>query len=150
MSIKSRDFSTAKVVLDIKDLTVTLPDVVVQRPVLNGISLSIRQGETVCLVGESGSGKSVTSLAVMGLLPRGVLEVTNGSIRLDGTELRSLSQAQMRNIRANKVAMIFQEPMTALNPVMRVGDQIAEVLNNHTSLSASERRLKVIDRKSVV
>lgn len=144
-SSKSRDHSAARMVLEIQNLTVRLPDVVGQRPVLNGIDLRIRQGETVCLVGESGSGKSVTSLAVMGLLPRGVLEVTDGSIRLDGKELRSLSQAQLRNIRASKVAMIFQEPMTALNPVMRVGDQITEVLNNHTSLSAAERRLKVID-----
>ena len=144
MLFKSHDFSGAEVVLEVRDLVVRLP-VAGTKPVLNGIDLTIRQGETVCLVGESGSGKSVTSLAVMGLLPKGALEVAGGSIKLAGQELLSLSPAQMRDIRASRVAMIFQEPMTALNPVMRVGDQIAEVLDIHADLGAAEKRRRVID-----
>ena len=144
MLFKSHDFSGAEVVLEVRDLVVRLP-VAGTKPVLNGIDLTIRQGETVCLVGESGSGKSVTSLAVMGLLPKGALEVAGGSIKLAGQELLSLSPAQMRDIRASRVAMIFQEPMTALNPVMRVGDQIAEVLDIHADLGATETRRRVID-----
>ena len=144
MLFKSHDFSGAEVVLEVRDLVVRLP-LSGAKPVLNGIDMTIRQGETVCLVGESGSGKSVTSLAVMGLLPKGALEVAGGSIKLAGQELLSLSPAQMRDIRASRVAMIFQEPMTALNPVMRVGDQIAEVLDIHADLGAAEKRRRVID-----
>ena len=145
MLFKTKTFDAAKVVLDVRGLTVSLPASVAAPAVLAGISLQIRQGETVCLVGESGSGKSVTSLAVMGLLPKDALMVTGGTISLSGTELLALSPNAMQDIRARRVAMIFQEPMTALNPVMRVGDQIAEVLDSHTALSAAETRARVID-----
>uniref|UniRef100_UPI0011AF2424 ATP-binding cassette domain-containing protein n=1 Tax=Paracoccus sp. SY TaxID=1330255 RepID=UPI0011AF2424 len=91
--------------------------------------------------GESGSGKSVTSLAIMGLLPQ-ALKVATGSITLQGQDLLPLSQAQMRQLRAARVAMIFQEPMTALNPVLRVGDQIMEVMELHTDLLVAERRAR--------
>ena len=142
---KSRNFDDAKTVLEVQGLTVSLPPKSGLPNVLNGIGLTIRAGETVCLVGESGSGKSVTSLAIMGLLPKDALFVTGGSITLSGTDLLAQTPAQMQDIRARRVAMIFQEPMTALNPVLRVGDQIEEVLESHTSLPADERRRRVLD-----
>lgn len=120
MQFKSRNFAEARTVLEIRNLSVNLPDQPDIAPVLDGISVTIRAGETACLVGESGSGKSVTSLAVMGLLPKGSLDVTSGEIRLDDTDLLRLTRSDMRRVRACRVAMIFQEPMTALNPVMRV------------------------------
>nr|WP_229583007.1 ABC transporter ATP-binding protein [Paracoccus sp. S-4012] len=144
MMHRGQDFSAEPEVVAIRDLTVRLAGVPGAAPVLDRVSLSIRRGETLCLVGESGSGKSVTSLATMGLLPD-ALTVAGGSIRLLGDELLGKSKAEMRSLRASRVAMIFQEPMTALNPVLRVGDQVAEVLQLHTRLSASATRARVRD-----
>jgi len=144
MKFKSRDFTDSKVVLDVRDLSVRLPNQPQLRPILDGVSLQIRAGETACLVGESGSGKSVTSLAVMGLLPKDALRVTGGSITLSGRNLLQLSQKEMREARACNMAMIFQEPMTALNPVMRVGDQIEEVLKVHGDMPQKERQQRVL------
>ena len=141
MLFKTRNFDTAPVALEARNLTVSLPETPGNPQVLKGIDVTIRQGETVCLVGESGSGKSVTSLAIMGLLPE-ALKVATGTIALEGRDLLPLSQAQMRQLRAARVAMIFQEPMTALNPVLRVGDQIMEVMELHTSLPVAERRAR--------
>ncbi|WP_042247120.1 ABC transporter ATP-binding protein [Paracoccus sp. PAMC 22219] len=143
MLFKTRNFDTADVVLQARDLTVTLPDTPGNPGVLKSIDVTIRAGETVCLVGESGSGKSVTSLAIMGLLPQ-ALQVAGGTIQLQGRDLLPLSQAQMRELRAARVAMIFQEPMTALNPVLRVGDQIMEVMELHTDMGAAERRRRAV------
>ena len=145
MQFKSRDFSTAEQVLTIRGLTVGLSGNASADPVLRGIDIDIRAGETLCLVGESGSGKSVTSLATMGLLPKGALEITGGRIDLKEVEITAASPAQMRDLRAKRVAMIFQEPMTALNPVLRVGEQIEEVLNMHTDLSAAEAKARTLD-----
>ncbi|WP_374832501.1 ABC transporter ATP-binding protein [Paenochrobactrum pullorum] len=142
MELRNRDFSGEPVVLEVEDLMIGLPS---GTPVLGSVSFNIRKGETLCLVGESGSGKSVTSLTVMGLLPKGALLVKSGSIKLDGTDLLKLSVAEMKKMRATRVSMIFQEPMTALNPVIRVGEQITEVLDVHTNLSAAEKRAKVIN-----
>jgi peptide/nickel transport system ATP-binding protein len=114
------------------------------RPVVGHISLDVRPGETMCLVGESGSGKSVTSLAVMGLLPRGALRPAGGEILLEGEDLLAAGAARLRAVRATRMAMIFQEPMTALNPIERVGDQIDEVLRAHTSLGAGDRRSRML------
>jgi peptide/nickel transport system ATP-binding protein len=145
MLFKKRSFDGVPSVLDIRDLTVQLADRPNAPPILNRVSLSIRSGETACLVGESGSGKSVTSLAVMGLLPKGALAATGGSILLAGKDLLPLSPQAMREMRARRISMIFQEPMTALNPVMRVGDQIEEVLNTHTDMPSREKKKRVID-----
>lgn len=145
MEFNAKDFSNAERVLKIRKLKVGLtgrPDAV---PVLDEIDLDIRAGETHCLVGESGSGKSVTSLAVMGLLPKGALEVQGGLIDLEGFDITAASANQMRELRAQRIAMIFQEPMTALNPVLRVGEQIEEVLSMHTDLSGSEAKARVLD-----
>jgi len=142
MELRNRDFTHEPVVLEVENLVVALPG---GTPVLRSVSFDIRKGETVCLVGESGSGKSVTSLTAMGLLPKDALLVKEGAIRLDGTDLLKLSAADMKKMRATRISMIFQEPMTALNPVMRVGEQITEVLDVHTSLSSEAKRAKVIN-----
>ena len=113
--------------------------------IIDDVSLKVRERETLCLVGESGSGKSVTSLAVMGLLPKGSLAATGGSIRLVGEELIGASDRRLRQLRATTMAMIFQEPMTALNPVVPVGHQIDEVLRTHTKLDARARRRRIVD-----
>jgi peptide/nickel transport system ATP-binding protein len=145
MQFKSKDFSQAEQVLNIRGLTVGLSGTSKADPVLRGIDIDIRAGETLCLVGESGSGKSVTSLATMGLLPKGALEITGGRIDLKEVEITAASASQMRELRAKRVAMIFQEPMTALNPVLRVGEQIEEVLSMHTDLSAAEAKARTLD-----
>jgi peptide/nickel transport system ATP-binding protein len=145
MDFKSRDFTNARQILKIRKLKVGLTDRSDTALVLNEIDLDIRAGETHCLVGESGSGKSVTSLAVMGLLPKGALEVQGGLIDLEGFDITKAAPGQMRDLRARRIAMIFQEPMTALNPVMRVGEQIEEVLNMHTDLSQFETKKRTLD-----
>jgi peptide/nickel transport system ATP-binding protein len=110
------------------------------------ISFDMGHRETVALVGESGSGKSVTSLAIMGLLPKENSRVLDGSsIKFNGRELVGLSQAQMREIRGDDLSMIFQEPMSSLNPVFRVGDQIAETLREHRDLSRGAARARAIE-----
>ncbi|WP_118133440.1 ABC transporter ATP-binding protein [Oceanicella sp. SM1341] len=131
-------------VLNVENLRVAV-DAPGGAEVVRGISLTISEGETVCLVGESGSGKSVTSLATMGLLPKGSLKPVGGAIRLEGEDLLACSAARLRDLRATRMSMIFQEPMTALNPVMKVGDQITEVLKAHTKLSNAECHAKVMD-----
>jgi peptide/nickel transport system ATP-binding protein len=132
-------------VLDVQGLTVRLPRGADRVNAVENVSFAVAPGEIVCVVGESGSGKSVTAHAVMGLLPPGQLAATAGRVLLDGDDLLTKTPAEMRRIRGDRIAMIFQEPMTALNPVMRVGDQIAEVLDIHTGLSERERRARVLD-----
>ncbi|ASJ72178.1 ABC transporter ATP-binding protein [Granulosicoccus antarcticus] len=145
MEFKSKDFSDAKPVLKIRNLEVRLTGRPNAELVLNGINLDIRAGETHCLVGESGSGKSVTSLAAMSLLPKDALEIQGGLIDLNGFDITNATAPQMRDLRARKISMIFQEPMTALNPVLRVGEQIEEVLNTHTNMTGSEVKKRTID-----
>ncbi len=133
-----------RTVLDIDDLVVGLGRNSQRRRILEGVSLEVSEAETLCLVGESGSGKSVTSLAVMGLLQKGALAPTAGSIRLVGEQLLGATDRRLRQLRATTMAMIFQEPMTALNPVVPVGRQIDEVLRVHTSLDARARRSRIL------
>src|SRR5579872_3706361 len=115
--------------LSIRDLNITFSTPAGKAPAVRGLSVSIAEGETLGLVGESGSGKSVTSLAIMRLLaPQANI---TGSIRFKGEELLTLNEEAMRAHRGSSMAMIFQEPMTSLNPVMRIGDQIAEALRAH-------------------
>ncbi|SSW72141.1 Glutathione import ATP-binding protein GsiA [Achromobacter veterisilvae] len=108
--------------------------------ILKGISFDIHPGETVCLVGESGSGKSVTSLVTMDLLPKDELEVTGGSVLLNGEDIITASGKRTRALRASTMAMIFQEPMTALNPVLPIGLQMDEVYCAHTRMRPAERK----------
>ena len=136
------DTSTA--ILAIRNLSVEVAGA--GNRVVRNLSLDVHAGETVCVVGESGSGKSVTSLAVMGLLPPGVLGVSAGSIRVEGEDVVSATQRRLREMRATRMAMVFQEPMTALNPVHTVGKQVDEVLRLHRKqMSGAERRAKVLD-----
>src|ERR1700678_2005569 len=133
------------VILDIDNLTVGLGKDPQNTRIIDGVSLQVREGETLCLVGESGSGKSVTSLTVMGLLQKGSLAPTGGSIKLVGEELLGASDRRLRQLRATTMAMIFQELMTALNPLVPVGRQIDEVLRPHTKLDARARRRRILD-----
>src|SRR5256714_13082738 len=135
--------AAAAPVLELKGLTVQLPRGSDRAHAIEKITLSVGAGEIVCVVGESGSGKSVTAQAVMGLLPR-ELAASAGEARLQGEDVLKASPSRLRDLRGTRMAMIFQEPMTALNPVMRVGDQIAEVLEIHTQLSEPDRRQRVL------
>jgi peptide/nickel transport system ATP-binding protein len=132
-------------ILSITDLSVRLPGGGDRAHAVEGLTLDVQPGEIVCVVGESGSGKSVTSQAVMGLLPKGQLTRSAGRIVLQGEDISNAPADRLRDLRGTKMAMIFQEPMTALNPVMTCGDQIDEVLAIHTKLSAPERKAKVLD-----
>ena len=134
---------TSSAVLAIRNLSVEVGGA--GNRVVRNLSLDVHAGETVCVVGESGSGKSVTSLAVMGLLPAGVLRISAGSIRVEGEDVANATPRRLRELRATRMAMVFQEPMTALNPVHTVGKQVDEVLRLHRRMSAAERRAKVLD-----
>jgi peptide/nickel transport system ATP-binding protein len=129
--------------LRIEGLDIALPPGADRPHAVAGVDLEVARGEVVCLVGESGSGKSVIAQAVMGLLPRG-LAATAGRILLEGSDMLTAGAARLRAARCVRMSMIFQEPMTALNPVLTCGDQIDEVLRKHTRLDAGERRAKVL------
>ncbi len=98
---------------------------------VDDVSFDVRRGETLAIVGESGCGKSVTALSIMRLIPNPPGRIVGGTVLLEGTDLLALDEAKMRQIRGNRISMIFQEPMTSLNPVMRIGDQIAEAVRLH-------------------
>jgi peptide/nickel transport system ATP-binding protein len=132
-------------ILQINDLTVSLPAGADRKNAIEDISLNVQPGEILCLVGESGSGKSVTAHAVMGLLPRKQLVPVAGQVLLQGENLLKATTERLRDLRGVGMAMIFQEPMTALNPVVPVGKQIAEMVLTHTKMSSRERKRKVID-----
>ncbi|MDF1585822.1 ABC transporter ATP-binding protein [Marinimicrococcus flavescens] len=131
-------------VLEVSQLKVELPRGGDRRFAVEDVSLQVRPREIVCVVGESGSGKSVTAHSVMGLLPKGQLRPAGGRILLEGENLLEATEARLRELRGARVGMIFQEPMTALNPVMTCGRQIDEVLCTHTGLDAGERRRKIL------
>jgi ABC-type dipeptide/oligopeptide/nickel transport system ATPase component len=131
------------VLLDVQQLTVTF-DPTRKTPVVDEVGFTIAPGETLGLVGESGSGKSVTAFSILRLLqPPG--QITSGRIIFEGQDLLTLSEREMRSVRGARISLIFQEPMTALNPVMRVGDQIAEALTAHSLASRSDARLRAIE-----
>ena len=113
-------------------------------PIVKNSSFTLNQNEILGIVGESGSGKSVTSLAVMGLLPKGILEVTSGTIDFEGRDIAKLSQKELRQLRGNDIAMIFQEPMSSLNPSLKCGFQVEEILMEHTQLSQKEIKAAVL------
>lgn len=130
--------------LDVRDLSVTFWSGRHPSPVVSDVSLSIGEGEIVGLVGESGSGKSVTGLALMGLHDPRVAEV-RGSATLDGTELIGMPERGLRQLRGSSISMIFQEPMTALDPVDTIGSQLTETIRTHLSVSRREARDRAID-----
>jgi len=122
--------------LSVKDLAVDLPSPDGPVRIVDGATLALEEGESVGVVGESGSGKTMTALALMGLQPEGAR--VGGSIRFEGRELVGLSEEAMRALRGDRIAMVFQEPMTALNPLQRVGAQVAEPLVLHRGLTRKE------------
>jgi peptide/nickel transport system ATP-binding protein len=130
-------------ILEVHGLGIALPSGGDRHTAVQNVSFTVGRGEILCLVGESGSGKSVIAQGVMGLLPR-QLPVTAGRILLQGEDITHAPLARLRELRATRMSMIFQEPMTALNPVMTCGDQIDEVLREHTQLAPAERRDKVL------
>jgi ABC-type dipeptide/oligopeptide/nickel transport system ATPase component len=126
--------------LDVRDLSVAFGD----RTVVDRVSLRIAPGETLGVVGESGSGKSVTAFSILRLLqPPG--QITGGQVLFEGRDLLALSESDMRAVRGARISLIFQEPMTALNPVMRIGDHIAEALTVHGMASRADARLRAIE-----
>ncbi|AJG22962.1 dipeptide ABC transporter ATP-binding protein [Cupriavidus basilensis] len=131
-------------VLDIQDLSIRLPAGGDRALAVQAASLTLEAGQTLCVVGESGSGKSMIANAVMGLLPRPHVEPVAGRILFEGQDLLQLDDDAMRELRGQKIGMVFQEPMTALNPVMRIGDQIAEVFDAHQRLGAAEKRKRIV------
>ena len=132
-------------VLSVRDLTTSFRSDVYSpwKTVVRDLSFDVGAGETLAIVGESGSGKSVTSLSVMRLLPQRTSRI-EGSVTLSGRSLLDLSEAEMRKVRGSEVAMIFQEPMTSLNPMMTIGDQVAEVMQCHLGISRAEARSETI------
>jgi peptide/nickel transport system ATP-binding protein len=129
--------------LAIEDLSIRLPPGGDREHAVTGVGLEVAAGEIHCLVGESGSGKSVIAQAVMGLLPR-TLQPSAGTIRLSGEDLLEADPERLRRLRGEKMAMVFQEPMTALNPVMTCGRQVDELLCQHTALDAQARKARVL------
>jgi peptide/nickel transport system ATP-binding protein len=125
--------------LEITDLTVRFG----QKTVVDGMSFALERGERLGMIGESGSGKSLTALAAIGLLPEEAS--VSGSVRLDGRELLGESDRAMAKIRGEQLAMVFQEPLTALNPLMRIGKQLTEPLRLHRGLSGSAARAKAVE-----
>ncbi|WP_316502091.1 ABC transporter ATP-binding protein [Klebsiella aerogenes] len=132
-------------VLTIDNVCLSFPVYQGQVNVLNNISLHIDRGEIVGVVGESGSGKSVTAMLAMRLLPAGSYHIHSGAITLMGHDMLNLTEKTLRDIRGSKVAMIFQEPMTALNPTRRIGKQMADVIRQHRPMSLREARARAVE-----
>jgi peptide/nickel transport system ATP-binding protein len=147
-------------VLEISGLTVSVRGEDGQRPVVSDLSLTLARGETLCIAGESGSGKSMTALAIMQLLPQPAARIDSGTIRLrardrgdvdrGAIDLAVLDERRMRHIRGDRIAMIFQEPMTSLNPVLSIGRQLIESIEAHTGLSRAEAGRRAIDALKAV
>ncbi|TPK55171.1 MULTISPECIES: ABC transporter ATP-binding protein [unclassified Mesorhizobium] len=147
--------SATETILDIANLSVSVRGEDGERDVVSNLSLTLSRGETLCIAGESGSGKSMTALAIMQLLPQPAARISSGTIRLLGgdagdTDLTALDERRMRRIRGDRVAMIFQEPMTSLNPVLSIGRQLTESIEAHTSPSRAEARSRAIEALKAV
>ncbi|MEP0340182.1 MAG: ABC transporter ATP-binding protein [Alphaproteobacteria bacterium] len=130
-------------ILEVRDLVVDIPVATGMLHPVQSISFDVTRGETLCIVGESGCGKSLTSLAVMDLLP-GTARRTASVLKLDDEDLQSAGERRMTDIRGNKMAMIFQEPMTSLNPAYTIGNQLEEALKRHKQVSGAEARERAI------
>ena len=133
------------IVLSVEGLTVSVRTEAGMRPLVEALSFDLRRGETLAIAGESGSGKSITSLAIMGLLPPPAVRLTGGRVILGGTDLTRLAEPAMRAVRGDRIAMIFQEPMTSLNPVMTVGAQLTEAIRAHEPVSRAEARRRGVE-----
>ncbi len=136
--------------LEIKNLKVSFGTRKSKVEVVSGISLCIPEGTIVGVVGESGCGKTVTALSIMRLIPDPPGKITGGEIKFDGVNLLELSESDIRSLRGNRISMIFQEPISSLNPVFPVGDQIGETIRTHLKLSKEEERERVIELLKLV
>lgn len=134
--------SNSEKMLAIKDLSVIYKTDLETVCAVNGVSLSLKKGATLGLVGETGAGKTTLALTIMRLLPERTGKITSGSITFEGENIVELPDAEMRNIRGDKIAMIFQDPMTSLNPVLTVGEQIAEALQVHNAAGRSKEEIE--------
>lgn len=130
--------------IEVEDLNISFFKDKIESKIIKNVSFSIGSNEIVAVVGESGSGKSVTALALMGLLPKGISKITSGSIVFNNVDLAELSQKDFRHIRGKDMAVVFQEPMSSLNPTMRCGRQVEELLKQHTNLSSSKIKTEVL------
>ncbi|WP_423801278.1 ABC transporter ATP-binding protein [Neobacillus sp. SAB-20_R2A] len=137
-------------ILRINDLKVSFQSGKKLLPAVDGISFELKEGEILGIVGESGSGKSVTSLATMGLIPSPPGKIEKGEIIFNGTDLTNLTEKEWRKIRGNQISMIFQEPMTSLNPLFTIGNQLMEAIRLHTDLSKAEARVRSIELLKLV
>jgi len=135
--------------LSVQDLRIAFRSQGCRLAAVDGVSFDLAAGETLGIVGESGSGKSLTALAIIGLLPKGGVELS-GNIRYDGHKLHQMPEAELQRLRGNSIAMIFQEPATALNPVFTIGDQIAEVFMQHRYASRREALDRAVDMLRLV
>ena len=135
-------------VLEVRDLSIRFRGQPID--LIDRVSFSIDAGRTLAIVGESGSGKSVTSLAVMGLLPKKAATVTSGKVLFNGESLLDRPARQIEDLRGNRMAMIFQEPMTSLNPVFTVGDQVAEAVRRHRKCSQKDARARALEMFNLV
>ncbi|MCC5960049.1 MAG: ABC transporter ATP-binding protein [Rhodobacteraceae bacterium] len=147
MSLVPSDINTNAVqtpALSVRNLTVSLPDGMERKFAVEDISFDLMAGQILCIIGESGSGKSVTANAIMGLLPR-VIRISHGAITLDGVDLVSTAQTTLRGMRGRVVSMIFQDPLSALNPLMTVGAQVTEVMMAHDIGTPNSRRDRAIE-----
>ena len=131
--------------LEVEKLNISFYKDAVEKQIIKNISFEIKPNEIVAVVGESGSGKSISSLAIMGLLPKGISKITSGAILFNGQNLIECSEKGFQNIRGREIAMIFQEPMSSLNPSMRCGKQVEEILNQHSKLSSFEIKTEVLN-----
>lgn len=137
-------------ILEVKDLSISFGTKRDRVEVVSGISINVPRNKIVCLVGESGCGKTVTALSVMGLLPIPPGSIDSGEVIFEGTNLLDLSEDELRDYRGNRISMIFQEPISSLNPVFTIGDQIGEAIKTHRSVSKSEERERVIELLELV
>ncbi|GAE35541.1 ABC transporter ATP-binding protein [Halalkalibacter akibai] len=135
----------AEVVLELADLRTHFFTESGEIPAVDGVSIKVHKGEVVGIVGESGCGKSVTSLSVMKLVPNPPGKVVGGQILFKGEDLSKVSMKRMRKIRGNEIAMIFQEPMTSLNPLFTIGDQIIEAIRNHSKVSKKLAKARAVE-----
>ena len=141
-----------KILLEVRDLVTAFDTDDGQLTAVDGVSFAVRRGRTLGIVGESGCGKSVTAMSIMRLLPQPMGKILGGEVLFDGRNLATVPAEDMRSIRGNRISMIFQEPMTALNPVHRIGKQICEVLTQHNDLSpddAWQQAVEMLDKVGI-
>jgi len=146
------DANAPEVLLQVRDLVTAFDTDDGQLTAVDGVSFEVRKGRTLGIVGESGCGKSVTAMSIMRLLPQPMGKILGGEVLFDGRNLATVPAEDMRTIRGNRISMIFQEPMTALNPVHRIGKQICEVLTQHNDLSpddAWEKAVEMLDKVGI-